>query len=56
VEAWLLRALETRYGSYGIEQLGGETAVRGRLDEGASAFAALAHLADEIEETLGKPR
>lgn len=56
MEAWLLRALETRYGSYGIEQLGGETAVRARLDEGGSAFAALARLADEIEETLGKPR
>jgi len=56
VETWLLRALETRYGSYGIEQLGGETAVRARLDEDGSAFAALARLADEIEETLGKPR
>lgn len=56
VETWLLRALETRYGSYGIEQLGGDTAVRARLDEGGSAFATLARLADEIEETLGKPR
>ena len=56
VETWLLRALESRYGSYGIEQLGGKTAVRARLDAGGSAFAALARLAAEIEETLGKPR
>lgn len=56
VEAWLLRALDSRYGSYGIEQLGGETAVRARFDAGGSAFAALARLAAEIEETLGKAR
>jgi LAO/AO transport system kinase len=49
-EIQLLGALERRYGAFGIEQLGGRTAVRERT------FALLARLDLEIEEALRKSR
>jgi len=54
--AWLIQALESRYGSFGLEQLGGPTSVEARLDEDGSGYATLAALGSEIEEALGKPR
>jgi LAO/AO transport system kinase len=55
-EIQLLGALERRYGAFGIEQLGGQRALRERVrqDDSVSAFALLARLGLEIEETLRK--
>lgn len=57
-ETQLLLALERRYGSYGIGQLGDLSALRERIrkDRRSSAFALLARLGCEIEAALGKPR
>jgi len=57
-EAQLLGALERRYGTFGIEQLGGRRALRERVreDDQVSAFALLARLGLEIEEALRKGR
>jgi putative protein kinase ArgK-like GTPase of G3E family len=57
-EIQLLGALERRYGAFGIEQLGGRTAVRERVRENdpVSTFALLARLDLEIEEALRKSR
>ena len=52
---WVVGALKERYGSFGLEQLGGVAAVESRLAEGATAFTLLAALGAEIEEALGKP-
>ena len=54
--AWVLHALENRYGSFGLEQLGGLTSIEAHLDQDASGYATLAALGSEIEEALGKPR
>jgi len=56
-EAFVLEALERRYGSYGLARLGGRDAVRARLREAAdaSSFALAAALGAEIEEALRKP-
>jgi LAO/AO transport system kinase len=54
--AWLIHALERRYGSFGLEQLGGLTSVEARLEKDGSGYATLAALGSEIEEALGKPR
>ena len=55
-EIQLLGALERRYGTFGIDQLGGRRALRERVreDDSVSAFALLARLDLEIEETLRK--
>jgi LAO/AO transport system kinase len=57
-EIQLLGGLERRYGSFGIEQLGGRRALRERAreDDQASAFVLLARLSLEIEEALRKGR
>jgi LAO/AO transport system kinase len=57
-EIQLLDTLERRYGAFGIEQLGGRRALRERIckDDQVSAFALLARLGLEIEETMGKNR
>ena len=57
-EIQLLGALERRYGTFGVEQLGGPRALRERVreDNQVSAFALLARLGVEIEETLRKSR
>jgi LAO/AO transport system kinase len=55
-EIQLLGALERRYGTFGIDQLGGRRALRERVreDDSVSAFALLARLGLEIEEFLRK--
>jgi LAO/AO transport system kinase len=55
-ETQLLSALERRYGSFGVDQLGGRRTLSERVREydGVSAFALLAQLSLEIEETLRK--
>ncbi len=55
--AFVLDALERRYGAFGIERLGGREAVHARLlaePQGAGSAFGLA-LAREIEAALGKP-
>jgi putative protein kinase ArgK-like GTPase of G3E family len=55
-ESQVLRVLERRYGTLGIEQLGGQQALLDRLrktDE-KSAFSLLAQLSRQIESALGK--
>jgi len=53
-EAFVLETLENRYGSYGIEALGGRRAVLERLrdEDAASGFALASELGREIEEAL----
>jgi LAO/AO transport system kinase len=55
-EAWALEALEVRFGSFGLEAVGGRAAVAARLAEGPlpSAFAAVRTLSAEIQEALRK--
>ncbi len=55
--AFVLDALERRYGSYGIERIGGRDALQTRLRErpDASGFALVLELGGEIEDALGKP-
>jgi LAO/AO transport system kinase len=56
-DAFVLEALERRYGSYGVDQLGGRRALADRLAErdDAPSFALLADLGREIEEAIRKP-
>lgn len=56
-DAFVLESLENRYGSYGIDALGGRKAVATRVqnEESATAFALAAALGREIEEALHKP-
>ena len=56
-EAFVVETLERRYGSHGVDQLGGRPALRARVreDEAPSAFALVATLSNEIEEALAKP-
>ena len=53
---WVIESLASRYGSYGLERLGGRSAVEARLADADSGYAALAALGSEVEEALGKPR
>jgi LAO/AO transport system kinase len=57
-DAFVLETLERRYGSHGLERIGGARGVAQRLHAGppASPFARLLALGDEIEEALAKPR
>jgi putative protein kinase ArgK-like GTPase of G3E family len=51
--AWVQDALERRYGSFGIERIGGREAVRGRAAAGAGAgFEIALVLGGEIEAAL----
>ena len=53
----MLDGLARRYGSYGLEQLGGATEVGARVREieGSCAPAVIARLGREIEQALRKP-
>ncbi len=55
-EAWALEALEVRFGSFGLDAVGGRNAVAARLhaDPLPSAFAAVRALSAEIQEALRK--
>jgi LAO/AO transport system kinase len=55
--AFVLDALERRYGSFGLEKLGGRDAVRARLlaEPAGGGFADGLGLAREIEAALGRP-
>ena len=57
-ETQLLQTLERRYGSFGMEQLGGRQALleRMRADDSASSAALQDRLGREIEDGLRKPR
>jgi len=57
-DSWVLETLERRYGSYGLERLGGRVGLEKRLrDEvSRSPFARVLALGREIEEALAKPR
>ena len=54
--ALVIGALQRRYGSFGLQQLGGLASLRSRLaeDPTASAFSRIARLGAEIEEALRK--
>jgi LAO/AO transport system kinase len=56
-ESFVLEALERRYGSYGLDRLGGRDALRARVRErgDASCFALASELGKEIEDALRKP-
>ena len=57
MEDFVFETLENRYGSYGIEALGGRQAVLKRLREAAatSGFALAYELGREIEAALREP-
>ena len=57
-DAFVVEALERRYGSYGLECLGGRAALERRLraEPSPARFGAVATLGREIEEALAKPR
>ena len=50
----VLDALERRYGSHGLERLGGREGLRTRLqrEPGRTAFAAILELGPELERSL----
>jgi len=56
-EAFILESLANRYGSHGVEALGGRRAVaeRVRAEPTASGFALAAAIGEEIETCLRKP-
>lgn len=54
-DQWVVSTLEHRYGSYGLERLGGTSRIEARLATSDSGYAALAQLSSEIEEALAKP-
>ena len=56
-EAFVVEALGRRYGSHGLETLGGSEGVRRRVhaEPGGSSFALATALGREIEESLRKP-
>lgn len=55
--AYVLDALERRYGSHGVARIGGAEALRERVraDETTSSFALVLALGREIEDALRKP-
>lgn len=55
-ESQIVRVLERRYGTFGIEQLGGQLALLDRVRETdeRSAFSLLSQLSQQIESALGK--
>jgi LAO/AO transport system kinase len=55
--AFVLDALERRYGSYGVDRLGGRDALRARVraSSSPSGFSLLLELGREIEDALRKP-
>lgn len=55
-EEWALEALEVRFGTFGLDALGGRSAVAARLSDAPlpSAFAAVRTLSAEIQEALRK--
>ena len=57
-DAFVRETLERRYGSHGLEHLGGSLGLERRLrdEAGASPFASILALGREIEEALAKPR
>jgi LAO/AO transport system kinase len=57
-ETQLLQTLERRYGSFGMERLGGQQTLleRVRADGSMSTVALLGRLGREIEDALQKPR
>lgn len=57
-DAFVLETLENRYGSYGIDAIGGREAAQKRLrsEDSASGFALADALGREIEEVLREPR
>jgi LAO/AO transport system kinase len=57
-DAFVLETLAQRYGSYGLERLGGRAGLETRLhtEPSTSPFALLQALGREIEEALEKPR
>ena len=57
-EGFVLETLELRYGSFGLDAIGGPSALRARIreDAAATAFALIATLGREIEAALRKPR
>lgn len=54
----VLTALRERYGSFGLESVGGEAALRTRLREqpGPTPFHRIEELGREVEDALAKPR
>jgi len=56
-EAFAIECLERRYGSYGVEKIGGSHALRERARErtAESTFGLVAELGREIEDALRKP-
>ncbi len=56
-ESFVLEALERRYGSYGMAQVGGREGVRAHVRErsASSSFLLASELGDEIEDALRKP-
>ncbi len=57
-DAHVLEALLRRYGSHGLERVGGSEGLARRLraEPGSSPFASIRTLGREIEEALAKPR
>lgn len=57
-DAFVIEALERRYGSFGLERIGGRGALERRLrvEPSAARYGIVAALAREIEEALAKPR
>lgn len=57
-DAFVRETLTRRYGSYGLERLGGSAGLDRRLREtpGSSPFARVVALGREVEEALAKPR
>jgi len=57
-DAFVRETLERRYGSHGLECLGGILGLQERLrdDAGASPFASILTLGREIEESLARPQ
>jgi LAO/AO transport system kinase len=57
-DAFVLETLENRYGSYGLEAIGGREAVENRVrsEDSPSTLARADALGREIEEALRKPR
>jgi hypothetical protein len=56
-EAFVLETLERRYGSFGLDAIGGAEPLRARIHEARaeSAFALVLRLGREIEDALRKP-